>query len=283
MGDYFQKIEEAFSDESIRDKISETLSNDNLDEEAIANFYESFKSCFFTREANPNGINDSLDIYGKADSWYVGNLFVGVELSRKIKLENPVKDFSEISKEDIQRIIIQAFEDICETGEEYCQCEKRFLCTNFKEALDDIICFKEEINDEMQEQETEKIAGTMETLGFIKSFSEYIAAGALGTHSETSTYGKIDGKYYVVESEYDDYADTRMDRHHEVDYKDIVKDFAQAIKHENKYQPIYSGSVDSLVEDGVEFYIKDEKLRHDIMAFNKKEKSSKKDVVSLDL
>lgn len=119
-------------------------------------------------------------------------------------------------------------------------------------------------------------------LGTITHYSEYIADGDIAKRYCEINYYKSresDNKYYEVSTTFDDYGEYDYSPcAKEVTYDEIVESFAGARQHEFSYKDVYSGCLDVLTTDGVDYTITDDRL-YDAVIEYEKEKSKVLNVI----
>ena len=116
---------------------------------------------------------------------------------------------------------------------------------------------------EPEEDENEQLvkkAKSFPKIAEITQSSEYIAGGAVNSHSDSVTYtcDKENGKYYAIHEEYDDICDTDDPYVCDITYDEIVNELVDAEKHENSFSDVYAGSVADIEDDVVRSHIYDE-------------------------
>ncbi len=125
----------------------------------------------------------------------------------------------------------------------------------------------EELMDlEPEEDENERLvreAKSFPKIAEITQSSEYIAGGAVNSHSDsvTYTYDKENGKYYAIHEEYDDICDTDDPYVCDTTYDEIINELVDAEKHESSFSDVYAGNVADIEEDVVRSFVYDEQLR----------------------
>ena len=117
----------------------------------------------------------------------------------------------------------------------------------------------------VEENEAEMVrkAKSFPEIARITESSEYIAGGAVNSHSDSVTYtcDKENGKYYAIHEEYDDLCDTGDPYVCDTTYEEIIKELVDAQKHENSFSDVYAGNVDAIEDDVVHSQINDEQLK----------------------
>ncbi|MBR3517921.1 MAG: hypothetical protein IKO10_16585 [Lachnospiraceae bacterium] len=119
---------------------------------------------------------------------------------------------------------------------------------------------------EPEEDENEQLvkkAKSFPKIAEITQSSEYIAGGAVNSHSDSVTYtcDKENGKYYAIHEEYDDICDTDDPYVCDITYDEIVNELVDAEKHENSFSDVYAGSVADIEDDVVRSHIYDEQVK----------------------
>ena len=239
-----------------------------LNDNHIKTYPYAFKNC------------ESLEyIYGKCITEIGNNTFENCTALKEIEISGLITKIGEDAFKgcmSLERIAIPDFvlEDLNITEEQFA----KHVGVDVK-VLDIVKVPTEKDLEEMERAAEISQYGTDDigkALGTITHYSEYIAGGDIAKRGCEINYYKSresDNKYYEVSTTFDDYGECDYSPcAEEVTYDEIVESFAGARQHEFSYKDIYSGCLDVLTTDGVDYTITDDQL-YDAVIEYEKEKS----------